>query len=155
MEQRAGDCQALAHTSGESSHEASGARAKAAVFQRCVYAMLNCVQAVEFREEREVFGGRQIVVEQSAVAYETDSVLRPKQIWLWTRSFAGGDWAVREAQSSAAGIREERRDSQQSSLPCSVWAEERDKFAGEDFERDIAESGKGTETLLDGLERKA
>ena len=62
---------------------------------------------------------------------------------------------VREAHSSAAGIREERRDSQQSGLPCSVWAEERDKFAGEDFERDIAESGKGTETLLDGLERKA
>lgn len=75
VQQRAGDGQPLAHAAGKSPHQASGARREAAIIQRNCDGRGDTLQRVELREEREVFGGGQFVVQQSTVPDQANRVV--------------------------------------------------------------------------------
>ena len=69
---------------------------------------------------------------------ETDQMFGSEGHCLRADAFAHGGWATGELHETARGIHQQGGHAQQRGLPCTVGSEERDEFAGADFERDAA-----------------
>jgi hypothetical protein len=150
VQERAGQGEALPHAARKGAHKIAAAGGESGDREKMVHFFLGTGEAVEPREELQVFLRGEVVVKQRRMGHEADVAPQLKGKFCGARTIGVGE---RDRASRRPG--EASGDAQQSALAGTVGTEQGNKFARCNFEGDTAKRSNGTVTLFDLLEADA
>jgi hypothetical protein len=143
MNERAGNGDALAHTTGKSAHEGVPALEQADFAKKFFGAGGRIFNVLQSSEEDEVFFGGEFVVNHAGMSDVTGTAI------------AGSRVGAGEGQLPSGGEHDLRGDAKQRGFAGAVASGKDDAFAGSDFERDATEGIESAIAFIDVLEAEA